>query len=462
LRTRLSALVVGLFAAGLAACGGGGGGGGGGNPPPVPTPTNNSYRPAAAGDSFGYAGTMVQTFVRPPLTTGFGNATPSPNPANTETLTTAVTQAITVSAVAVAPSPFPTVASLYDFHVGETDVLNGGLKTSTITSDDYYTYTASGTSKNITFVGSGTTTSDGVTILDVIGAGNGLVDVLPEPVGAITPANTAARTTTETDPDGATVVRTTNANGTYTENGTYPDATTSQAIANADGSGSYTFPLILTIPTIPNTSYTVSAPQTATTSSPARIAITLTIPGALTGNPDPNATPLVESGSVPAWYSSPPVLSTETLVGNGGASLPASCNVSASLTRSPHQLVDTKSTIDPVFGETDLTTTTTYTEPGIGVACIVLSDVVTQYYDLSGQTQALLAFSGTPFQVTTTTETLGITAATVVGLTSIDRTSQPAVRAGVARFHAQLALRRSQRHLAFKRALVARALGGHR
>ena len=436
----------------LAACSGGGGGGG--SPIPKASPTNNSYRPAGAGDSFSYAGTLVQSFGRPPLPAG--DVTPSPNPESTETLTSAVTQTVTVSTV----GSFQSIENPYDFHVAETDVLNGGLKTSTVTSDEYYLYSSSGKSKSITFEGSNATTSDGVTDLDVTGSGNGLVDILPEATGTLSPANNAARTTTETEPDTSTDIHAVAANGTYTDTGTYPDGTTSQAILNIDGSGSYSFPIAATIEggtSVGNVSYTVSAPASN------QYTLTLTIPPILENNPDPSATPTVESGPFPVWYPQPFVPSNETLTDNGTVALPAACNVPSSLTLSTsHQLVDIKVTADPVFGETETDTTTTYTEPGVGVACVQLVDTVVSYYDLSGQSQALLNFSPTPLQTSSTAETLGITAATVLGLSSVERASDVAMHAGIAHFHAVLAERRSARHAAFRRALIARFAGGHR
>jgi hypothetical protein len=462
LRKRLSALGVCFCAAVLAACGGGGGGGG--SAPPAPTPTNNSYRPAANGDSFSYAGTMVETFVRPPVPAGA--ITPSPNPTNSQTLTTAITQTVTVSGI----PKFQNVLNPFDFFVAETDTLNGGLETTTSKSDEYYAYAKNGASTDIDFAGSSVTTSSGVTYLDVIASGNGLVDILPEVAGAILPANSAAETTSETDPDGATDVRAVNANGSYTDTAQNAPIvsgsgfTTSQAIVNADGSGSYSFPL--EIPA--DTSYTVSAPQPNPSGGPNQIGITITAPAALVETtPSPNATPVIfPTFFVPVWYPQPVVLATENLIDNGASSVPAACKVSSNLLNRPvHQLVDTKATVDPVFGETDATTTTTYTLRGLGAGCVQLSDVVTQYYDLSGQAQfneegfGPIGFSNTPFQTTTTTETLGLGAANIIGLTSSARAFQAAVEAGVARFHAQLGMRRTQRHLAFRRALVARLLG---
>jgi len=455
LRKRLSAVGVSFCAAVLAACGGGGGGGGA---PPAPAPTNNSYRPAASGDSFSYAGTTVETFVRPPVPAGA--ITPSPNPTNSQTLTTAITQTVTVSGI----PKFQNVLNPFDFHVAETDTLNGGLETTTSNSDEYYAYAQNGASTDITFAGSSVTTSTGVIYLDVVGSGNGLVDILPEVAGAILPANSAAETTTETDPDGATDVRSTNANGTFTDTAQNTDGTTSTAIVNADGSGSYSFPL--EIPA--NTSYTVSAPQPNPSGGPNQIGITITAPAALVETtPSPNATPVTFPAIyVPVWYPQPVVLATENLADKGPSGVPAACKVPSSLLNRPvHQLVDMKVTVDPVFGETDATTTTSYMLRGLGVGCVQLSDVVTQYYDLSGQAQfneegfGPIGFSNTPFQTTTTTETLGLGSANIIGLTSSARTSEVAVEAGVARFRAQLAVRRTQRHLAFRRALVARVLG---
>lgn len=433
MRTRVSLLGAAFCAVALAACSGGGS---------TPTPKNTSFRPAANGDAFGYAGTMTETFVRPPIPAD--GVQPSPNPINSETITTAVSQAVTVSTAAT----FQGVTNPFDFHDVETDAVNGGLKTTTVTSDNFYTYVKSGKTTTITFAGSNTSTSDGVTDLDVTGTGNGLVDIFPEAAGAISPANTAARTITETEPDLAQDVRAINADGTYTDTMTNADGSTATATANADGSGSYSFPLLAAVGT--NSTYSVAAPASGS------IVITVTFaPALLGGGPEPM--PI----TVPVWYPVPLVLSSETLVDNGPMALPAACGVPAHLTKKSHQIVDTKSTVDPVFGELDTQTTTTYTEAGIGVACVQLSDAVEGFYDLSGQTQFTLAFSGTtPFQTTTTTEMLGITAATVLGLASVERASEAAFRAGTARFETQLAHRRALRHVAFQRALAAHFKGG--
>jgi hypothetical protein len=436
LRTRTSLIAVGICATALAACGGSGGGG-------VPRPVNTSDRPAASGDAFGYAGTITEQFVRPPVASG--NVTPSPNPTNSQTLTTAVKQAVTVSTVAT----FAAVTNPYDFHVAETDTLNGGLETSTVTSDEYYTYTTSGANTTIAFAGSNVSTSDGSTFQTVIGSGNGLVDIIPEVEGTLSPANSAAETVTETDADGSTNARTVNADGTYTANGTFADGTTSSAVVNADGSGSYTFPLLIPA----ESSYSVSAP------SGGNVTITVDFNSDLLGG---GAEPA--PFTVPVWYPLPFVASQESIVDLGVAPLPASCGVGSKLTKkAPDEIVDTKTTVDPVFGETDTTTTASFDERGIGVACVVLTDVLSQYYDLSGQTQYTLSFSNTPFQTTTTAETLGITSATVLGLSSVARASDVQFAAGISRFQALLAHRRTERRAAFAQSLATRfrLKGGH-
>jgi hypothetical protein len=150
------------------------------------------------------------------------------------------------------------------------------------------------------------------------------------------------------------------------------------------------------------------------------------------------------------------VLSSETIFDAGKSSLPAGCDVPAALTKTPHQLVDTKITVDPVFGELDKQITTTYTEAGVGVACVQLTDDLEQFYDISGQTQFTLDFESTPVQTTTTTETLGITSKTVLGLSSAGRATLVPYQAGISRFHALLAHQRLERRVAFRQALVAR------
>jgi hypothetical protein len=426
-------------------------------PTPMPTATNSSSRPAASGDAFAYAGEMTETFVRPPIPNG--GITPVPNPTDTETFTTAVTQTVSVSQPA---------ASQYDFHVVETDVLDGGLETSTVTSDELYDYLTSGSSTDVSLAAISSVDSSGATEKETFGSGNGLVDILPETAGQILPANNAAVSTLEKDPDGSKLSQAVAADGSYTLNGSDPIGVPIRGFLYASGQGKYTFPLLEPA----DSDYTVSAPTPGPKGSP-RITLFLTVPANLVGDPNPGDPPVtIPLGSIRAWYPVPLVLHQQTQTNDGATALPSACDVPAALNRTPNKIVATTTTIDPVFGETDDNTTTTYTEPGIGVACVELKDVVKQYYDLSDQTQIFsqgtLGFQATPFQITTTTETLGLTSETVLGTSSTGRlpqaagaraASQLAVRAGIAHFRQVLAKHRFERRREFASALEARVKG---
>jgi len=123
------------------------------------------------------------------------------------------------------------------------------------------------------------------------------------------------------------------------------------------------------------------------------------------------------------WYTNPPQLSHQTYVDNGPTALPSGCSGATSVLagRTTNQLVQTIATIDTIFGESETYTRTIYTATGLGVVCSVLSDIVLQYYDYSGQTSSPLSFNSTPIQTTTTSETLAMTAESVLGLSSAAR-----------------------------------------
>lgn len=375
----------------LSACGGGGGSPSSSQPPA-------SYRPAVNGDAYVYAGTLTTSFLRAPVTTV---PAPSPNPAFGQTTTAAVAQNVTVSG-----ATFNNIAGLYDFATSETDT--APLKTSTNKVDAYFAYVASGTTTFVQLVGSTETTSDGVQYQSLEGTGNGLLDVLPEATGAILPANNAALTTNETDPDGQTTTRTVNADGSYTETSNFPDGSSSTAVENADGSANYSFPLGGIALAGANTTFVVG-PVTAASPGPV-IPITLTYPAGITGTGSAE----VLDRSVAAWYpQTPPVLSKETYADEGPAAIPASCNVAAAYASPARKLTQTIVRLDTIFGELETWQDTTYTVAGAGVACVQLDDSIAQYYDFSGQTVRAVATSSTPLQTTTVAETVGLTAATL-------------------------------------------------
>ncbi len=426
-------------------------------------PTNNSDRPHATGDSFSYAGTMTQNFVRPPVIVP---PIPSPNPTNSATLSFSVTQTVTLAGNASFAGAAHS-GSLVDYNTAETDTESNPTQTTQITSADYYAFTPSGTATDVLFAGSNSTDSAGITVNTVVGSGNGLVDIIPEVAGPLAPANTDAQTITETDPQGSANTKNVNADGTYTQSFSYPDGTTGSATVNADGSGTYSFPL--EGPGAGGNSIFSAGAPTVNSSGTSTIPITITYAAALFPPPPAPATPapvVVLRTVSPAWFTAPVALFAQTLVNQGRTPLPSACSVAPSLVRHANALAQTTTTIDPIFGERDVQTMTTYDEAGIGIACLQLSDVVTQYYDFSGQTTRLIYTTpdGTmPVQITTTSETLAATSATVLGLSSVGRRSATdvrrsgnssidvfvasgAVRGSIAHFHAFLAHQRFVRH----------------
>lgn len=470
--------VVASLACGIAFVGCGGGGGGGGTPPtaapsgPTPSPSFTGSRPAGDGDTFAYAGASTLVYVRPPRTIP---PLPSPNPTSSVTTVSTIAQQIAVTSGAT----FASRTGLFDFKITETDV--APLKTTTLVTDEYLAYGTAGLTTAVSIVGSSTTTSDGVKYVTVYGPGNGLLDVLPEAAGRIgTSPNNAALTLTETDPDGQITSHTVNPDGTYREQAQFVDGTTSLAIENADGTGSYSVPFVISGTPYgdglapPNTLLSVAAPAVLPSAGP-YIPVSIAYSYGATPAPSPSATPAptptpVQRFVQPVWYPGgvyPTVPSSESYVNAGPTAPPSACNLSATLLagRPTNALVQTIARVDIVFGETELETTTTYTAPGLGVVCLQESDVVTHYYDYSGQTQySLVQTSGTPLQTDTLTETLTLQAATV-NASSATRSAQSLGSAvGLARTSIGLAAERERlrRHAAVFRSLHRAAKGAFR
>jgi hypothetical protein len=314
---------------------------------------------------------------------------------------------------------------LFDFTIVENDF--APLKTTTLTTHEYLVYSAAGSTTAVSIVGSVTTSSDGAIFETVYGPGNGLLDILPETPGNIGSApNTAALTSTETDPDGQVTSRSVNADGTYMERATFPDGTTSLATQRADGTGTYSVPYAIPSTVFgdgvapPNTVIAVAPPATSVV---AYIPVSIAYSYGTAPSPGPSATPIasptpVQRSVTPVWYPggvAPAVPSLETYVNAGSAALPQACNVPGSLLggRVANKLLQTIARVDIVFGETELETTTTYTAEGLGVVCQQFSDVVTHYYDFSGQSLKTFATSGTALQTDTLTETLALQSATL-------------------------------------------------
>ena len=411
---------------------------------------NLSFRPNDNGDTFTYAGTLSKTFV---LSPGLTPPTPNPNPpTSTQTLSANVSLNVTVASTP-APAGSSTVSDVTSI---ESDAFTSPPETETSTTDETLAFSAPSATGAVTVTELGSTTTTpatsveaGSSIATTIGAGNGLIDVIPEVPGALTPANTAAETIVETDATGQTENTAVNADGSYTEQILYPTGLNSTATENSDGSANYLVP----IENVPGSSIAFTAP-TPSNSGPDNIGVTVTFAAALVGQ----STPVVQTFTIPAWYpnpTSPPVLYTQTYQDNGGVAAPSSCGIPANLARPTNQLVQTTTTVDTVFGEVEQNITTAYDAQGLGIVCTVLSDVTTQYYDYTLQTGNTFAVSGnaTPIETTTLAETIGLQSATVVGTAAVAHAPSAAAQAVLAHavtghFEALVVHERALRHAA--------------
>jgi hypothetical protein len=378
------------------------------SPTPSPTPTPNTS--PSIGASYVYTGTLTQTFARPPVAV---SPLPSPNPAYTSTATASVSQ--TVSVLAATSPPCAAAGSAtpqYNFHAVETDTFPTRAQSST--TDQYVAYVPAGSVTNVYQICSSSSASSGATYTTSYGSGNGLIDVQPEKTGALTPANSPALSRSEVDPDGQRTTRAVAADGTYVENTTYAvvDPVTSltltaSATENLDGSAAVSLPL-------GGYAGTVASIQPPSGSS---ILVVLTYSSVI-GAFETQVGQMLPSSFTPAtWYPTPLALSKETFVDNGVQTLPSGCAVPSSLNKPANQLVQTITSVDTAYGETETSTRTSYNSTA-GVLCMILSDVTTQYYDYTGQTNAgaviagfpfpIPAFSGTPLQTTTIAQTLAL------------------------------------------------------
>lgn len=400
----LGALAV-VLAFAIAACGGGGGSSTPG-PQPQPSP-GGSNRPAANGDTFHYGGTLTQTFWRPSQP-GPSNA-PSPEPTATTNWT--VDNLATVKTNAV----FHGRNGLTDFSYNETDT---GLQTITTLTDDYLSFPAGGNGP-LYDVGYSSADSNLVSLDVQLGAGNGQIDILPETAGAQW-TNNAAQLSTQTDPDGQTTTRTTNADGSYVEADSFPDGTTASAVQNADGSGTYK---VLQGSSL-ETDYAFTAP------SGGNITITVTEPQA-----SPTPTPVVFT--VPNWMPPGPIAS-DAFANGGIVTIPSSCGVPKTIGTSGMHINESRYLLDAIFGNYDVATVDEYVIQGRGVACVVTHDAITAFYDYTGQ-NGLAFFSGTPQQYTVIDETQGLQTESL--LAGAARRPEMAVRGGASWLRVHLRLR---------------------
>lgn len=373
----------------------------------TPTPTPSLY-PAAAGDTFVYSGQLQQAFQSFPEI-----APPGASPEPIAQTTTNVTQTVTVRT----NQTFNGTSGLTQLHSAETDALSTGLKTTTSTTDTYESAPPqTGASTSLLGYGSQFADEAGDTTSTLLNPA-AILDQLPETPGAQW-SNGAGATIDEAlagDSTGSavTVVRNVNADGSYSENTTYPPNYSLPGFTgvgkiqeNADGSGSFSFQQDGAY----NTTLTFSQPQPQPSGPP------LIIVKVYAGQ-NTTVTPAQTLG-VPAWYGTTPALYNETDVDQGTQTIPASCHLASSFPTQGTALVQTIARTDTVLGYTEQETTTTYVAPGYGVLCTIANDKQTLYYDYNGD-QASLFTATPPFQITTASETLALQpSSTIVGTTT--------------------------------------------
>ena len=365
-----------------------------------------SLRPASNGDTYSYTGTLTQVFSR---------TLPSPMPTASSTVN--VAQTVTVKG----NQTYQGVSNLYDFSTAETDT--GSLQTTVSQSDEFEGFAPNGSLTALLDYGSNWQDEGGDTLAYVYPQPQ-IIDEIPEASGN-TWKNTAAASVSENESNGNlgaafSSERTYNADGTYSETSTYPagyfnigsPADHGELVENANGSGYYSVPL--------------GGAGDVTFSAPASGQITVN--AYFQPSPGPSDTPFFTQ-QIPAWFATTPVFYQESDADKGSVPMPQQCNASASFGTSGEEILQSISRLDTILGYTETTTTTTYLVPGYGAACIIMSDVLSSYYDFGGDYPLFYSPNPTtlsPYQVTTTTETLGLqqSGTNVIGASSSSKRTQ--------------------------------------
>lgn len=413
MRLGLLALPLTVFA--LSACGGGGSS----STPPLTQPTASPTatpdpNPTASGDTFTYAGSLTQTFTLYATPAPSPSAGASPQPTSAPWVST-TQQTVTQNVSIATGQSFGGQSGLTEFTAQESDASQ--LKTTSVTSQTYLLYAPNSSRANgidVTEAGAASTDSNGVSLESVLASGNGIVERLPSVYGAQW-SNGAARTDTEKDPGGETIISAYAADGSYNEQLTYPEGGSAAVQLNADGSGVYQLPFVGN--TAKNSSVTVSAPV----GGQIQLGYQLFPPGL----------PQAGAFTLPVWYpQDPPVLASDTYVDEGSTKLPSSCNAGpAYQSARVEKVVETKHRLDPVFGELESDHVTQYTSPVYGLLCAVVNDDLQTYYDYSGQSAAAFTFSAQPVRDTTVSETLALQSANLESMSSAMRRADSTIAA---------------------------------
>jgi hypothetical protein len=334
---------------------------------------------------------------------------PQPAPSAVAAPTTTVTNVTDTLKIASLDANFNGAKGLTDNNVVEADA--APLQTITTTSDTYTHFVADGSLQQYLGVGYTSGDTNGVQDEVVYGNGAGIFDELPDTNGA-TFSNTAAQTFTELEPEGTSVSRTVNSDGTYTETDTYVggNAGPAQSIqTNTDLSGSIT-----NLGGLP-VNVTYGAPTGS--GSSATIAYNVVYQGQS-----------LASGTLPSWLPTKTPY-TDVSTKTTAQAFPSGCAIPASVGTTGTEIVDVTTSLDTALGTYEKRTQTLYNAPGFGTICAQLADEIDTYYDYTGQSYALvgglnLAISSTPIQIDKLSETIGFTSGTVTGSSSTRSAAQ--------------------------------------
>jgi hypothetical protein len=314
---------------------------------------------------FTYTGTLTETIAR---------ATPCAIP-------TATSNAVVTVTVTTSPSTSPYVnedSTETDAYSTQTVITNTDAVVEATTAPAAQSF-AELSETSTDEVGDSTVTTYGLAPL-VYAIGS------PLPYTGSPITNDPPSTVDATLADGTTTDRTYAATGTYTETDTIPGGGKNTIAVNSDGSGTYNIDASAII-------FGYSAPTSG--------AITLTVT-------EPGQAP--QTLSIPAWFTSGAQLYSDTMKDNGAVSLPSPCapNPLVTPTDDFHRVI---SLIDPVLGYTETETIDAFVvsgSPTVGPACVVISDVVENYYDYNLDTPYVIYPSLTspaaPMQTTTIDE----------------------------------------------------------
>jgi hypothetical protein len=228
-------------------------------------------------------------------------------------------------------------------------------------------------------------TSGGVSVITTYGAGNGIVDELPE-VPQARWNNGAAATESITDTTtGSSATDHYFADGSYTESGVPVEGRTASVQSYPDGNAIYQWP------------YEGASQNASISYSPPS-------GGKLDIDFVNTAQLLTTFYIIDSWYpTAEPLLAHDSFADEGSVELPSACGVSKTYGATAVRIDEKRTRLDVVFGNSETTQRTVYVSPRYGLLCYSVNDDLRTYYDY-----AVAAFESKPLTETQWQLTLGL------------------------------------------------------